>query len=504
MRIMQKDITTVFNSTLPEMRCGRPAMVACGGVVHPHIAPIRCRNVGSSLLVSTAYRSEAVLLVLVLSLLASQAIEMPAPARSWRTGAYAMDTSSGEVLLDTRSTECFRPASTVKLVTTLLGLETLGPSHVYETRVMADTSSSTIYIVGTGAPLLETGEIERAAVETAAALDPGRRWAVICDTGCFVEETHPLGWEEADWGRTYCPPIEAVSIGDNVVEVVVSSAGSSVRLSKWPLLPGLEIEGRITVGGPDALSARPEGWDGSDNRIVVSGSMPDETSRRLFVPFPGSPAEFALMFAEVLASEGIEVSSVGCGSSPGGVALQDLSVVRSDRLSTIIADMNKWSMNGVAELVLRTSALAVSGEPASTAAGCELAGSMIRRLTPEAPDFQLADGSGLSRFNRLAPVHLATVIAAGATSVEWGPEFVASLAVNGSDGTLRSRLTDLPPGTFRGKTGTLNDTCTLAGLLVTSSGRSLAVAIMCEVPVGEVYSARNWQDSVVRELYASL
>jgi D-alanyl-D-alanine carboxypeptidase/D-alanyl-D-alanine-endopeptidase (penicillin-binding protein 4) len=444
------------------------------------------------------------LLVLVLSLLAAQSVEIPAPARSWRTGAFAMDTATGEILLDTRSTECFRPASTVKLVTTLLALETLGPSHVYETRVVADTSSSTVYIVGTGAPLLETGEIERAAIETAAALDPGRQWTVVYDTGCFVEETHPLGWEEADWNRVYCPPIEALSIGDNVVEVVVSSAGSSTRLFGWPVLPGLEMEGRITVGGPDELSARPEGWDGSDNRIIVSGSMPDETSRRLFVPFPGSPAEFSLMFASDLASHGIEVSSIRSGSCPGGDGLQDVSVVRSDRLSAILADMNKWSMNGVAELVLRTCALARSGEPASTSAGCELAGSMIRRLTPEAPDFQLADGSGLSRYNRLAPVHLATVVAVGATSVGWGPEFVASLAVNGSDGTLRSRLSDLPPGTFRGKTGTLNDTCTLAGLLVTSSGRSVAVAVMCEVPTGEVYSARNWQDTVVRELYASL
>lgn len=85
--------------------------------------------------------------------------------------------------------------------------------------------------------------------------------------------------------------------------------------------------------------------------------------------------------------------------------------------------------------------------------------------------------------------------------MEWGPEFLASLAVNGVDGTLRSRLSDLPPGAFRGKTGTLSDTCTLAGVVSTSSGRRLAVAILAETPSGDVLAAKAWQDDVIRALY---
>lgn len=430
-------------------------------------------------------------------------LELPAPRQSWRTGMMVMDMSDGRVVAGMSADQYFRPASTMKLVTTLFALEVLGPSHVYETQVLADTAARSVFIVGAGAPLVQTGEIARAAVETAAMLDPSVPWSVFYDTGCFVPETHLAGWEDEDWNKAYCAPVEALSVGDNLVEIVVSTVGGQVRTLKWPDLPGLEIETRLSSGG-EALSSTTRGWDGSDNSMVVSGSIPGRTARRIFAPFAGAPSEFALMFSEELAANGIEIERVGPGDAPDSPGVRTVSEIRSDELSSILCDMNKWSMNGVAEQVLRTAGLAVTGEPATTAAACDLAGAMLRRLTPEYGSFQLADGSGLSRLNRLSPANLAAVVAAGACSLEWGPEFLASLAVNGVDGTLRSRLSDLPPGAFRGKTGTLSDTCALAGVLFTSSGRRLAVAILAETPPGDLYAAKDWQDCVIRALYSGV
>jgi len=178
-----------------------------------------------------------------------------------------------------------------------------------------------------------------------------------------------------------------------------------------------------------------------------------------------------------------------------------VAVIRSRPLSELAAQMNKWSMNVVAELILRVAA----GDPetgvATTAAGCEMAGRMLAELHG-VEGTQLADGSGLSRLNRIAPAQLVSVLLEGIGSLEWGPEFVSSLAVNGVDGTMATRLADLPPGAFRGKTGSLNDTATLAGMIYTAGGRSIAMAVLCEVPQGSVYAARNWQDALVRQLYS--
>lgn len=457
----------------------------------------KCRFVG----ISVNFEVEGFLGTILLAVLASSAVEMPQPQSDWRTGAFAADIDGGEVIVDIRSDEVFRPASTVKLVTTLLALRTLGPCHIYETSIMADTAGGTLYLIGAGAPLLEEDDIGRAAVETAGSIDPSRPWRVVCDTGCFEASAHLPGWERTDWGRTYCPPIEALSFGGNLVEIVVSSVGGPVRVLQWPQLPGVELRSTIGTGGPDHLSSSVSGWETGESAITISGSIPARSTRSIWSPVPGASVEFSRLFAEDLGALNIDVTEVVEGGAPDAPGLLTASVIRSRPLWQILAEMNKWSINGVAELVLRTASLAEWGEPAGTASGCEMAGALIRELVPDAEGIQLADGSGLSRLNLLSPRCLSAVVAAGAASVEWGPEFIASLAVNGVDGTLGTRLSDLPPGSFRGKTGSLNDTSTLVGLLVTGSGRRVAVALMAEVPLGEVYAARNWQDDVIRALY---
>lgn len=151
----------------------------------------------------------------------------------------------------------------------------------------------------------------------------------------------------------------------------------------------------------------------------------------------------------------------------------------------------------IAEMVLRTASFETGSDPASTGAGCDVAGQLLRNLVPSLTEFQIADGSGLSRFNSLTPIHLAEVLSEGIGSTVWGVEFLATLPVNGVDGTLRSRMVDLPPGAFRGKTGTLRDTSTIAGLLTSSSGRRIIVVIMLEVPTGYTRTARALQDSLI-------
>jgi D-alanyl-D-alanine carboxypeptidase len=65
-------------------------------------------------------------------------------------------------------------------------------------------------------------------------------------------------------------------------------------------------------------------------------------------------------------------------------------------------------------------------------------------------------------------------------------------------------MKNLPAGSFRGKTGSLNDTCTITGILTTISGRKVALAIFLEIPSGQLWRARAWQDSFIETLYNEL
>jgi D-alanyl-D-alanine carboxypeptidase/D-alanyl-D-alanine-endopeptidase (penicillin-binding protein 4) len=426
---------------------------------------------------------------------------MPPVPATWRAGIVVIDVQSGENLLDISGDGYFRPASTVKLVTTLLAMRDLGPSYIYRTMILADTSAGDLYAEGAGAPLLSGEHIRIAAMETAAALDPGTTWDLYWDTSRFASESHCPGWDTSDWSKTYCPPIEGLSVGDNIIQLVISTRGGTMRIFNYPPLPDLQLINNLVTGPTESVRTRVEGWDEGRPLLILDGTVPSDTSLILYKPYAGPPAEFAGMLSLELEASGIGVGSVMPGSPPDDRELMQTSVIYSDPMFVLLTSMNKWSRNMVAEMVLRTVSLEQGSSPASTAAGCDAAGRMLTELLPELTDFQLADGSGLSRYNSLTPRHLAAVLMEGIGNPEWGIEFLATLPVNGVDGTLRSRMADLPPGAFRGKTGTLNDTSAIAGLLTASSGRELVVVIMFEVPAGRALTARALQDSIIAWLW---
>lgn len=436
-------------------------------------------------------------LVLHILLLSSMAAQMPETPSSWRAGIYALDIETGEILLNENENQFFRPASTVKLVTTFLALRELGPSYVFETEVLADTSTHSLYIVGSGDPLLSAEHVNIIALETAASLEPGLSWKLYWDTSKFLEEPHCPGWDVTDWNKTYCPPIEGLSIGDNIVQILVSTVGDSMRTYIYPPLPNLEIINNLSTASRESIRVTVSGWMENTFCITLEGTMQPDTRIVLYKPFAGPPMEFAEMLSGALEETGLRIDSVLQGEAPDDTSLIRTSVIYSEPMFMLLSSMNKWSRNMVAEMILRTVSLETGSNPASTSAGCDIAGQILKDLVPDVTGVQLADGSGLSRLNLLSPRHLAAILSEGISSPEWGVEFLATLPVNGVDGTLQSRMINLPPGAFRGKTGSLNDTSSIAGMLRTSSGRRIILVIMLEMPYGYTLTARSWQDNFI-------
>ncbi|MBN1435375.1 D-alanyl-D-alanine carboxypeptidase/D-alanyl-D-alanine-endopeptidase [Candidatus Fermentibacterales bacterium] len=423
----------------------------------------------------------------------------------WRIGMVVLDAVSGDTVLSRSPNELFRPASTMKIATTILALRQLGPGYVYHTCLLADTSSRTLYLRGSGAPLLSTEDVSRAAIETACALPGtpgGEDWDLVYDLTWFDEATHCPGWDILDWGRAYCPPITAICVGDNLVEIVVSTVDGLVEVMTYPPLPGLTVSSLLRISGETRIVSSVEGWENGPPVITLEGTVKQGEVLTLYRPFPGPPRELSLWLESELEAAGVPIGTVREGTAPTDTLIAvSVATMYSQPLQSLLTSMNKWSRNQLAEQVLRTVAAETLGLPGSTESGCDMMGLLLDSIAPGADRPIVADGSGLSRLNRMSPAHLVALLQAGCSSLEWGPEFLASLPVNGRDGTLRTRMEDLPDGAFRGKTGTLNDTCTIAGLLRTASGGSLYVAIMLEIPSGQVYRARDWQDSYLEYLY---
>lgn len=425
---------------------------------------------------------------------------------SWRLGVFALDVDNSEVLIDINGNVPFRPASTVKAVTTLSALEYLGPEYVYNTGIVADTSGNNLILRGSGAPLLSAEDITRTAMETAALLPDGSTWNLYIDISAIAGEPHLPGWDENDWNRTYCPPVEPLCIGDNVLEIVISAIEDPLRIYTYPPLPSLILDtSQLRTGTSTSITAQGGNWETGTPEITISGTITRGTREIIYKPFAGAPEELTLYFEGELEKYGINADYRGIYTGVNGSSSHmRTSSMYSDPLWVILGSMNKWSRNMVAEQVLRTISMEIAGLPGSTRSGCDISGALLDSICPGQTGWQLADGSGLSRLNLLTPMQLAAVFQAGVLSLEYGPEFMACFPVNGTDGTLTSRMTDIPEGAFRGKTGSLNDTCTIAGILTAESGKRIALAVFLHIPQGHIWRARAWQDSYIEGLYRTL
>ncbi len=171
-----------------------------------------------------------------------------------------------------------------------------------------------------------------------------------------------------------------------------------------------------------------------------------------------------------------------------------LASVDSPPMSRLIRLTNKPSDNFFAEMLLKDLAHQAGGA-GTTARGAAIATRFARRLGARP---RLVDGSGLSRGDRASPFSIVKLLTAMRSRPE-ADDFLASLSIAGSDGTLFDRM-QRGPAHRRciGKTGTLSNVSALSGYCEARSGETYAYSIL----MNGVYptSARRLQDQMLQAI----
>lgn len=355
-----------------------------------------------------------------------------------RTGAIVVDADTGATLYAHNSTASLLPASVEKLAVSYTALHVLGPGFRFRTE-----------LVGVGS---RSGRVWHGSLGLVGYGDPTLRRA----------DLDRLARRFADTGIRR---VQGRVFGDDTY-----------------------FDSRR-----DALGWKPS-YVGIESRPLSALSVAD-------VPFAGmngSAAAAARALTESLRARGIAVTGRAGGGRAPAAALP-IAFDLSQRLANLLPRMNADSDNFVAEMVLKGLGATVA-EPGSTAAGARLVRSTLRAAGVRLTGVRIADGSGLSRFDRVTASALADILRAGASDPRTGKVFVASLAVAGVSGTLRARLAVRPTrGRIHAKTGTTNRASALAGFV----GRRYVFAIVQNGYPVPYWWARLAQDRFVTVLARS-
>jgi serine-type D-Ala-D-Ala carboxypeptidase/endopeptidase (penicillin-binding protein 4) len=355
------------------------------------------------------------------------------------TGALAIEIASGRVVYALHPSRPLRPASNVKLAVALTALDRLGPGY----RIRTD-------VLGLGR---RDGTEWRGSLALLGRGDPslGRR-----DLGVLARRIRGLG-----------------------IRVVTGRVvGDESYYDRRRVGPGWKPSWYKVESPP--LSALVVA------RARVNGRTVDNPAYAAAAAF-----DAALGRAGVRVRYRPRVRSVPSRSA--------LASVFSPRLAYVVRGMNKRSDNFYAEMLLKHLGATQRG------AGTTYAGrTVVRRELSQRgiPLFgvRIADGSGLSRYNRLTGKALTALLLSARSDPALRTPFTRSLPIAGVDGTLEDRM-ERPParGNVRAKTGTLNTASALSGYV---AGRYVFSVVQNGSPIAWWY-ARLAQDRFARVLAAA-
>lgn len=399
------------------------------------------------------------------------------------TSMAVLDAETGTTISSLNGQMALNPASCMKLITAASALSMLGPDYRFKTDFLSDAliasgTAGTLYVRGSGDPLLVSEELWRMARNL---YDAGLRkvtGGIVIDDSYF--DSYSVPKKAGNSHRAYAAKTSAVSVNFNSVTIGLAPghSGGPAIVTIEPPVDYFRLVNKLKTGGKHTAHIS-SSFAGGIETITVSGTIPSNLTPRDIYRSVADPSLYAAsVFKYVLIQNDIQVSgNARRGKTPSGAAL--LTSEQSPPFSEIMRDMNKFSNNFIAEQVAKHLGAMRYGKPGSTAKGIEAMKDYLKSIGLHPDTYIIENASGLSSQTRLTAMQLANLLVATYRDFTIRPEFISSLSILGVDGTMRkwSFANDLR-GLARAKTGTLGGVSTLAGYVPMKNGRMAAFAIL--------------------------
>lgn len=407
------------------------------------------------------------------------------------------------------------PASTMKLLSTFVALEDLGPAYRWRTAAFSSAPivdgvlKGNLYLKGYADPYFITKSFWN--------LLHGLRAMGIRDiTGNLIVDTSYLRLTRADRGsidgmvtQPYNTDPSALSVNFQAIKFrfLPHRRTGHVQIVADPHPTNLSVENHVRL-----VYARCSAWDRriglrithgySGDRVVFSGDYPVSCGDSKYYRVVDSAMRYVYgVFKELWRQQG-GVFNGALEEEPVPRHTRRLYEVKSQPLTEILYDINKFSNNLMAREVVMTLGAQEFGLPGTTAKGLDAIRAWLKSHGFRFPELVLQNGVGLSRTERISARHLGQLLLYAYNS-RYMPELMASLPIAGVDGTLQHRFVHGPiRGRLHAKTGTLDGVKSLAGYLETRSRKRYVVVCIDNGPRADTYAEMRWERAVIYWAYA--
>jgi len=405
------------------------------------------------------------------------------------------------------------PASVIKLVTTWVSLDVLGPTYTWPTEVYflgernGWSLDGDLAIKGYGDPFLVTEEFRKLLRAVRHLGLTEINGDLVIDDTVFVDAAGDPGEFDGDAFRTYNVLPNALLVNYKAIryQFGIYPDGDGVLVTTDPTLANLEIVNRLNL-----VAGRCRGYQAG-----ITVDVRGEAADRVFLSgnFPAACAPYALTRTAlqhdayaygVFATLWRELGGVHAGGWRRGTVseqLEPILVWESPPLLEVIRRINKFSNNVMTRQLLYTLGVEASDRPGTRAGGIDAIHDHLASQGLNVDSLVIDNGAGLSRRTRISAQLLANMLEL-AQRPPYGAEYVASLSIGGLDGTTRRRFDgDEALGRSHVKTGSLDDVAAIAGYVHASSGATYVVAAMINAADAHRGTGGEFLDELVKWAY---
>ena len=387
-------------------------------------------------------------------------------------GYAVLDAGTGALLEGLNEGTSLPPASVVKAVTALYGLEMLGPAHRFRTRVMrrgvitGAALDGDLVLVGGSDPTLDTDQLgDLVAALAATGLRQVTGQFIVCPgplparNAIAPDQPDHVGYNPAGSGRL---------LNYNRVNFLWKPAGGGwdlrMEATGERFLPRVAMADMAVVAREAPLFTYASG-EGRDHWTVAEAALGEGGSRWLPLRHPLHHA--AGVFGALCAAQGIRLPAADLVAAlPEGLdrIVEDVS----KGLEPLLQGMLKYSTNLTVDVVGLTASGA--GTQAGSAAAMR---DWARRRFDISGRF--GDHSGLGPLSRISAIEMAQVFSRAARTAQAAllRPLLKETGLADAEGKERANH----PVRILSKSGTLNFVSGLAGYISPDTGRELCFAI---------------------------
>ncbi len=408
---------------------------------------------------------------------------------------HAVHLSNGKVIASLNEEKSLIPASVTKLFSTASALSILGKDKTFKTLLEYDGSIDSngvlygnIYIKGGGDPTLGSPlynqENPLQFIQNWVSVIKNKfgikemKGTVIADISIF-DNNIPGGWAWGDIGNYYGAGTHALSIYDNTYELEFDTGNPQNPILKniYPKLPEYVLINELKTSTKQNDNSIIYGYPDTDERII-KGSIPaGKTAFKVKGATPSPDKLVVWLMKEELKKHNVSFSN-DTFNVKDNKERKILHEHNSPTLADIINQTNMKSINSYAECLLNQVALTKYTQ-GSTSAGLEVLYQFLKNNQLNTDGLFLTDGSGLSRSNAIAAIHLVQILQLMYNDKNNFEVFKNSLPVAGKSGSIANICRgSSAEGRVYAKSGYMTRVRSYAGYVSTLKGEEIAFAVI--------------------------